>query len=100
MAIQGPQNWTGHMLHLLGLLGVAAGLGTLAYQGSFWWFDGDWEPLPFDRLWTALGGDALPLPHWPGAETAIYWLTIQPLSSVLLISGAAFYVLGRVLGGG
>ncbi|MDE2007764.1 MAG: hypothetical protein KGI51_14435 [Rhodospirillales bacterium] len=97
MAIARPHNVIGNLFVALGFAGLATGMGTLAYQGSFWWFDGDWNPLSVHAV---LGdfGNSISLLQWPGAQEAIYWISNQPLATVLLGAGVFCYVIGRGVG--
>ncbi len=96
--MRGPQHWTGALLQHIGLLGMAGGIATLAYQASFWWFDGFWPARSFGWLWNRMAGD-FPSLNWPGERVALLWLLDRPLSVVLLALGATICGFGRILAG-
>ncbi len=98
MGGHGAHDWTGDLLQHTGFLALAGALGTIAYQASFWWIDGDWPAFPVGELWAQFGG-TFPDLHWTGAETTLLWLADKPLSAVLLVAGLGCYGLGRSLSG-
>jgi hypothetical protein len=79
---------------LVGVAGALIGLAVSARQLALWLNEGYWTPIRFSTLWFAIGGPTPDRFSFRPAEAFMSWLLDQPLSVVLLVSGACIAWLG------